>query len=102
MTNVWWRGSAPRDGAEHTIRSGVPELLSLFLHALPGTLHVASLSGRLADAESEGEFTVEFRVREEKVAAGIQPVHQCLIGLIPRAQPEADEIELGRCGDFEA
>src|ERR1700690_2615961 len=78
--------------------SGIPEFPSLLLDALPGAFHMASLSVGLADAESKGEFAIELGMRKIQVAAAIQPVHQELIGMISRAQPEADEIELRRRG----
>jgi len=72
------------------------------LDSLPGSFNVAGLSVGLADAESKGEFAIELGMREVQVAATIQPVHQELIGLISRAQPEEDEVKLGGCGEFEA
>src|ERR1700674_1605545 len=78
---------------------------------------MASLSVGLPDAESKSEFAIELGMREVQVAAAIQPLHQELIGMILvrtilvrtilvraicRAQPEADEVELGGGGEFEA
>jgi hypothetical protein len=60
------------------------------LDSLPCAFHVASLSVGLTYAEPEGEFAIEFGVREVDFAATIQAVHQQLIGLISGAQPEAD------------
>jgi hypothetical protein len=87
--------------------SGIPQLPSLVLDSLPGAFHMTCLSVSLANAKPKREFSVELSVSEVEVAAAIQPVHQQLIGLIlisttSRAQPEADEVELGRRGKFEA
>ena len=73
---------------------------------------MTGLSVGLADAEPKREFAIQLGMCEVQVAAAIQPVHQELIGLIlislilismiSRAQPEADEVELGRRSEFEA
>src|SRR5208282_513922 len=84
------------------IGSGTPELPSLLLDSLPGSLHMSGLSVGLADAESKRKFAIELGMREVQAAAAIQPVHQKLIRLISRAQPEADKIEMGGSGEFEA
>jgi hypothetical protein len=87
--------------------SGIPQLPSLVLDSLPGAFHMTCLSVSLANAKPKGELAVELGMSEVQVAAAIQPVHQELIGLIlismiSRTQPEADEVELGRRGKFEA
>src|ERR1019366_275487 len=74
----------------------------LLLDSLPGSFHVASLCVGLANAEAKGEFAIELGMGEVEVAAAIQPVHQLLIRRISRAQPEADEVEVGGRGEFEA
>ncbi len=81
--------------------SGIPKLRSLLLDSLPSAFHVPGLSVGLADADPKREFAVELGMREKKVAAGVQPVHQKLIGMISHAQPEADEIKLSGRGQFE-
>ena len=88
---------------------------------------MASLSVGLPNAEPKREFAIELGMREVKLAAAIQPLHQKLIGLILTgliltgliltgltlisltlismtscAQPEANKIELGGRGEFEA
>ncbi len=63
---------------------------------------MAPLGVGLADTEPKSQFSIELGMSEVDVAAPIQPVHQELIGLISRAEPEANEIELGRRGQFEA
>src|SRR5260370_38474769 len=79
--------------------SGIPELSSLLLDALPGAFHMASLSVGLADAEPKGEFAIEPGMSEVQVAAAIQPIHQELIGLISPAHPEADKVESAGRGE---
>src|SRR5258707_13910130 len=76
-------------------RSLIPELRGLLLNALPRVLHVARLRVGLADAEPKSKFPVELGMREIKVAAAVQPIHQELIRLISRTQAEADEVKLG-------
>src|ERR1035437_7527377 len=68
---------------------------------------MTGLSVSLADAKPKSEFAIELGMRKVEVAAAIQPVHQELISLIlitmiSRAQPEADKVELGGRGEFEA
>src|ERR1700730_13045245 len=87
--------------------SGAPYLRRLFLNALPGAFHMASLCVGLSDAESKREFAIELGMREVEVAAAIQPLHQELIGLIlvgtiSRTQTTTDEDELSGRGEFEA
>src|ERR1035437_8327486 len=82
--------------------SGIPEVPSLLLDSLPCALDMAGLGVALAKAESKGEFAIELSMSEVQVAAAIQPIHQELIGMISRAQPEADDVELGGRGEFEA
>src|SRR5208283_2057189 len=82
--------------------SGIPQLSSLLLDAPPRAFHMPGLRVGLADAEAKRELAVKLGMCEVKVATCIQPVHQQLIGRISRAQPEADEIEIGGRGEFKA
>src|ERR1700722_14440393 len=63
---------------------------------------MVSLCAGLAHTQPEREFALQLCVRQEQIAAQIQPFHQKLIGRISRSQTEADEIELYRSGHFEA
>ncbi len=51
-------------------------------------------------AQAQGEFSVEFRVSEEKVTTAVEPVHNHLIGLVAGFVAEADEVQWRRRGEF--
>lgn len=61
-----------------------------------------SLSVGLADAEAKRELVVELGMSKVQIAAGVQSVHEQLIGPVPGTQAEADQIELRGRGEFKA
>ena len=56
----------------------------------------------LADAEAQRELAVELGVREEEIAAAVQPFHDGLIRLVSTFVAEADQVQRYRGGQFEA
>ena len=52
------------------------------LNALPGILDVACLRVGLPDAQAQRQLAIEFGVRQEKIAALIQAIHDGLIGRV--------------------
>src|SRR5450755_3555503 len=78
---------------------GLPHFL---LDSLPSPLYMPRLRVGLPDADSKRELPIELGMRKVEIATAIQPVHQELIGLVSRAQPEASQIKLSGRGQFEA
>src|SRR4029077_6088228 len=78
------------------------QLRCFFPNAPPRILHVPRLSVCLADAKPQRELAIQLRVRQKKVAALTQPVHDSLVRLIPGLVAEANQIQGYRRGQFEA
>ena len=74
----------------------------LLLNELPGSLDMARLSVGLADAQAQRQLAIEFGMRQEKISALIQPVHDGLIGCITCLVAEAHEIQRNWRCQFEA
>jgi len=54
----------------------------------------------LADAQPQDQSAVQFRVRKIEFSTSVQPVHQFLVEIVGTLEPEANEIELRRSGNF--
>lgn len=59
----------------------------------PGALDVGQLGSGLADAEAQGEFAVQLGVREVKITAVVEAIHEGLVGGVAGAMAEADKIQ---------
>lgn len=67
----------------------------------PGALDLGQLGSGLADAEAQGEFAVQLGVREVKIAAVVEAIHEGLVGGVAGAMAEADKIQRSGRGQLE-
>src|SRR6266851_4276061 len=72
------------------------------LNSLPGISHLPLSGISLADAQAQRDPVVEPGMRQIKIAAAVERVHQALVGLVAALQSEANQIQWSRRGQFKA
>ena len=77
----------------HAALYGSHDRVGFFPYFFPRLSDVSLRRIRLSNAKAQREPVIQPRVRQVKIAATVQRVHESLIVVVPRLQPEANQIQ---------